>query len=209
MVAEQATRHVADVQFQQRVVVRRVGERIAAAPAVFQLKIDVLSGEKLQALVGRQLDLHPHHVVGELVELFHPAWQGFHHDVLGGADLPRLDGHVGQWLGAAEQCAALDFFLVLQRRGLVHAIVERAGQHLALARAAGAVAAAVGQGEAFAQCGLEDGFIVLDGECVPAGLDGDLMRHDVGLKCDEKRLDYHPSGRGFHPCGLRVTDRQR
>jgi len=54
----------------------------------------------------------------------------------------------------------------------VRAVVELAGEYLALAGTAGAVAAAVGEREALAQRRLEDGFVVLDGELVSAGLDG-------------------------------------
>jgi len=144
LVGEQPPRHMANMKFQQRVVVRRIGERKAARLGVLQLEIDVLAGKKLQPLAGRQLDLHQHHVVGALLQFFHPARQRLHHDVLGGADFPGFDGEVGQRFGAAEQCASMRLFLVLQRGGRMLAVIDLAGQHLALAGPAGPVAAAVG-----------------------------------------------------------------
>jgi hypothetical protein len=76
-----------------------------------------------------------------------------------------------------------------------------------LQAAASAVAATVGQRKAFPQRGLEDGLVVVDDELVPAGLNGDLMRHDVGLKCSDKPSDYHLIGRGIYPWLGRVTGR--
>jgi len=43
------------VQLEQRVVVRRVGEREAAPPAVLEQDVDVLPGEVLQAVAGGSL----------------------------------------------------------------------------------------------------------------------------------------------------------
>jgi hypothetical protein len=47
----------------------------------------------------------------------------------------------------------------------------------ALARAAGAVLAAIGQADALADRGLEDRLVALDAEAAPAGLDGDGEGH--------------------------------
>ena len=47
---------------EQRVVVRRIGEREAAPAAVLEQDIDVLSGEKLQAFAGGQLQPDDHDV---------------------------------------------------------------------------------------------------------------------------------------------------
>ena len=45
--------YVPDVQFEQRIVVRRGREREAAAPAVLEQEVDVLAGEEGQLLAGR------------------------------------------------------------------------------------------------------------------------------------------------------------
>ena len=52
-------------------------------------------------------------------------------------------------------------------------------EDFAFATAAGAVTAAVGDGKALAQRGVEYGFIGAHGEYVVAGLDRDLMGHGV------------------------------
>src|SRR5437660_8745505 len=55
-VGKETARHVADVQLEQLVGMRRRGERKTAALAVLQQQVDVLAGEKLQSLVGGQLE---------------------------------------------------------------------------------------------------------------------------------------------------------
>ena len=175
--------------------------------AVLQLKVDVLAGQELQSFVGGQLDLDRHHIVRTFLQLFHPTGQGFHHDILGGADFLGFDRQVGQRLGAAKQRPTLCLFFVLQGIGRMDAVVELAGQDLAFAGTAGAIAASVWERKAFAQRSLENGFVVVDGEMMPAGLDGNLIRHDVSLKYGDKPSDYRSSGQGFYPCRERVTGR--
>ena len=67
-VGEEAAGHVPDVQLEQRVVVRRGGEREAAAMPVLQQEVDVLPGEVLQPLVRRKLELHDRDVGRRLVD---------------------------------------------------------------------------------------------------------------------------------------------
>ena len=64
IVGEHAARHVADVQFERAFLVRRGGDRVAAALAVAQQEFDILAGQELQALGGRQLQPDHDHVVG-------------------------------------------------------------------------------------------------------------------------------------------------
>ena len=94
---------VADVQFEQRVVVRRIRKREAAAATVFQQEVDVLPGEELQPLVRGQLELDDRHIGGRLVDRFDAARQLANADVACLAHLPHLDHEVGQRLRAAEQ----------------------------------------------------------------------------------------------------------
>ena len=75
VVGERAAGHVAHVDLQELVVVRRVRHREAAPRAVLQEELDVLPGKELQALVRRQLEVHDHHVVGDALELVHAAGQ--------------------------------------------------------------------------------------------------------------------------------------
>ena len=67
-----------------------------------------------------------------------------------------------------------------ERLLLVRAVDDAAFEHPALARAAGAVAAAVGQADALADRGLQDRLVALDAEGLAARLDGDGERHGMG-----------------------------
>src|SRR6266511_2292794 len=69
LTAEQATRYVAHMQFEQRVVFGRGSKRKAPPPAVLEQEVDVLPGEILQALVRRQLERHNRDVGRDLVDL--------------------------------------------------------------------------------------------------------------------------------------------
>jgi len=80
-------------------------------------------------------------------------------------------------VGDAEQRQPARLLFGRQRGIGMLAVIDLALEQLALAAAAGAVAAAIGQALAFAQCGNEDGLVGLDAEAVAAGPDGDLMGH--------------------------------
>ena len=174
VVGEQAAGNVADVQLQEFVVVRRVGEREAAPLAVLEQDVDVLPGEELQAFVGRQLQMQYHHVVGDFFHFLHAAGHGFDRDVARSAHFLALDHHVGERLGGAEQGHSGVFFVFGKSTLLVTTVIHPAFQDFALAAAAGAVAAAIGQGESFAQPGFQQGFVLLGLILVVAGFDGDL-----------------------------------
>ena len=107
----------------------------------------------------------------------HAAGELLDRDVLDRADRPDLDRQIGERLGDAEQGVARGALVLGQRGVLVLALVDAAGEKLALARAARAVAAAVGEVVALAQGGREHRFPFGNLENVPARLDGDLMRH--------------------------------
>ena len=80
---------------------------------------------------------------------------------------------VSGWRAAGERLAG-GLLGIVQRALLVLAVLELAGAQHALARAARAVAAAVGQADALAQRRLEDGLPGRDGERVAARLESDL-----------------------------------
>ena len=67
MVGEFATRHVANVQLHAGAAcdqgVRCIGHGVAAARAIAQQKVNVLSCAELEAVVGGQLQLDHHHIV--------------------------------------------------------------------------------------------------------------------------------------------------
>lgn len=126
-IGEEAAGNVAHVQFQQRVGVRRRGQRKAAAMAVLQQEVDVLAGEELQPLVGGQLQRDDGHIGGRLVDRFDPTGQALDRNVAGTAHLAHFDRQVGLGSRAAEQRVPHAFFVVGERRGLVDAVVDVAG----------------------------------------------------------------------------------
>jgi len=149
----------------------RVGEGVGAACAVLEQDVDVLAGEELQALAGGQLQVEHRDIFRRGFDFFHPARHGLDRDVLRAAGFARFDDDVRLRLGAAEQRHPGELFGFLQRAFLVVAEIDRAFQNLALACAAGAVAAAVRQQEALAQGGVEYGFPFHDRDRM-------LARHD-------------------------------
>ena len=160
MVGELAAGHVAHVQFDRRraaQVVRRIGHAVAAPGAVAQDELDVLSGAVLQVLVGRQLQAQHGHVGGGPVDAQHAAGQLEHRVFAGAGHAARFDDAVGLRRGAAGEDEAGLLLGHRQRLVLVRAVDHAAFEQPALARAAGAVAAAVGQADALADGGRQDG----------------------------------------------------
>ena len=62
MVGEAAARNVANMQLHELLVVRRVAHRKTAPRAVAQKYVQILSGDKLEALGGRQLEIKNDHI---------------------------------------------------------------------------------------------------------------------------------------------------
>ncbi len=183
---------MADVQLQQGIVVRRIGQREAALPAVLEQDVDILSGEELQAFAGRQFQVDCHDVGRQPFDLLDARGQGLDRDVACRAKLPALQRQIGLCPGAAEECQAVGLFRVAERLRLCLPIVDAAGEHFPLARTAGAIAAAVGQGQALAQRGVEDRFVGLGGKLPAARPDGNLVAHlypkDVGYNAGVQNI---------------------
>ena len=100
-----AARHVPDMQFQQVVVMRCIGERETAGLAVFHQDIDVLAGTEKQPLGGRDLELEDGNIMDAHNRL-HPARQGLDLDGLGRRDFGHFDSHVALRFGTAQQGVA-------------------------------------------------------------------------------------------------------
>src|SRR5574343_740455 len=177
LVGELAARYVADMQLQQRIVVRRIGQRETALLAVLEQDVDILAGEELQAFAGRQAQVQLDDVRRQAFQFFDARGQGFDRDLRARGDLLALNDQVGLRLGAAIKRQAGGFFVVLQGVRLGLAVVYAAGLDMPLAGAAGAVLAAVRHGQALAQCGVEYGFVGLGHKLAAAWLDGDLVAH--------------------------------
>ena len=172
VVGELPAGDVAHVDLDQFGIVRRVAHREAAARAITQQELEVLAGEELQLFTRRELELQHDHVVGELLQAVHAAGQGLHLDVAGLADHARFERAVGQGRGLAEQRLAVFALGGRQRLFLVLAVVDRAGDDRPLARAAGAVFAAVGNHQAGTDGGRQDGFVVFGRESLAARGEG-------------------------------------
>src|SRR5262249_14893451 len=91
---------------------------------------------------------------------------------------------------AGEDEAGL-FLLDRQRLVLMRAVDHAAFEQAALARAARAIAAAVGQAHARADGGGQDGLVALDVEAAPGGLDGDVETHDGARRRRPRKLGRH------------------
>jgi hypothetical protein len=166
---------MADVQFEVVGAGRGVGDREAAALAVGEQEVDVLAGDELEFLGGRQLDLEDDHVIGTRTSFC--TRQGSFLTWMSPARLTWRTSTTRSERGGrstAGPCRrALGGGGWIRKRP-----IHLAGQHLALAHPAGAVAAAVGKQQAGGQGGFENGFVSRGGEFESAGLEGDLERHD-------------------------------
>jgi hypothetical protein len=188
MVGELAAGHVAQVQLDhghagggQRV--RRAGHAVAAAAAVAQDDLDVLARVVLDDVVGGQLQAHAHHVVRQALQLGHARGHLLDRESPRVRDLARLQHHVALRHAAAGQHVAGGFFLGRERLALVRAMPDVARDLLALARAAGAVLAAVGQADALADAGRQHRLAGVGLEGAAAGLHGDGVGHGLGYPC--------------------------
>ena len=99
---EPAAGHVTDVQLQQGVVVRGVGQRKLRLPPSAE-DVDVLSGEELQALAGRQFRWIATDVDLPAVRFLDPRGQGPGQDFASRAELPAFQRQIGARCGATEE----------------------------------------------------------------------------------------------------------
>ena len=182
VVGELAAGHVAQVQFHRRLAglrVRGIGHGIAAAVAVAQQKFHILTRVVLKGVAGRQLQPQHDHVVRHAFERTHAHRHFFDGECTRFGDLARFQYHVAVRHAAAGEHIAGGFFIGAQRFGLVSAVGHTARQQFALARAAGAVFAAIGQTNALANASGQNGFIGLGFKDASAGLNGDGECHTV------------------------------
>jgi hypothetical protein len=143
----------------------RIGHAVAAPRAVAQDELDVLAGAVLEVLVGRQLHAQHDHVGRRALDAHHAAGHLQHRVLAGAGHGARLDHAVGLRRGAAGQDPAGLFLVGSAPCSWCAPWITRPGQQAALARAAGAVAAAVGQADALADGRGQDRFVAVDAEC--------------------------------------------
>jgi hypothetical protein len=179
---ELATRYAADVQLQQAVVVRRIGERERPSLAVLEQDVDVLAGEKLQTLAARQSQFNDHHVRSRAQEPVYARRQGTDRYVGERADFPALDAEVGSRRGAAEEGEAGKPVGFAQNGSRRVAVRHLAAENPTATAAADAIAAAVGKVQPLPECGSEDAFVRGDGEGMPARLYNHLVIHCLSVR---------------------------
>ncbi|MPN32280.1 hypothetical protein SDC9_179758 [bioreactor metagenome] len=165
------------MQLEQRIVMRGVRQREAALFAILEQDVDVLAGEELQALAGRQAQVQFDDIRGQFFKFFDARGQCLGRNLVGRGDLPAFDAQVGLGPGAAVERHAGGLFRIRQGVRLGLPVVYEAGLDVSLASATGAILAAVGHGQALTQCRVEQGFIGFRSELAAARLDGDLIAH--------------------------------
>src|SRR5471030_561719 len=179
LVGEQAAGQGADVQRERFVSFRRGVHAVAAALAVAQHEFDILAGAVLQLFMGRQLQRDDDHVRRQLLDAAHARRHFLDREVAAAGHFARLDHQVAVRGGAAEQRVAQRLFLRRQRALLVRLVADRAGHDLALAGAAGAVLAAVGQADAGPHGRRQHGVVGVAIELMAAGLYSYVERHTI------------------------------
>ena len=131
VVGELATGHVTDVQFHR--ASRCIGHRVAAACAVAQQELHILTRVVLEIVVGGQLQLHHHHIVGFFLQADHTHREFTNGESPRLGHLARLQHHIAVGLCAAGQHHAGRFFLSAKSFALVRTMRDRARYFFAFA----------------------------------------------------------------------------
>ncbi len=175
MIGEGPARDMADMQFDERIVVGGVGDGEGPLAPVREYEVQILAGEELQALALRQLEPEAHDIVVELFLALHPTRQEPRLDLTGAAHLFHSQRQVSQGHRLTGETGPLR----TSRQGLDlgAGIGDLAGHQGRGTGPALAVAATVGEPDALAQGGREEGLTRLGGKAPVAGLGADGETH--------------------------------
>ena len=154
-----------------------VAHAVGTARAIAQDEFNVLPCVILHHIVGRQLQLDPHHIMREFLQRHHAARHFFDGESAGFGDLLGFKHHIRQRFGAAREHIAIGLLFRRERFGLMRSMLNLTRELLAFAAAASAVFAAVGQANALADTGCEDALIRIDHKAAATGFDEDVERH--------------------------------
>ncbi len=179
---EPATCHAADMQLQDAVVVRRIGEREGSPLAVLEQDVHVLAGEELQPLAARQAQLDDHHIWSGKEQPVYARRQRADGYVGERVDLPAFDAEVGVRRGATEERESGQTIGVAENRARGAAVGHLTAQDATAAAAADAVAAAIRQVQTLPECGREDALARCDGEGMTARLEHHLVIHCLSVR---------------------------
>jgi len=144
--------------------------------------VDILTRPELDRRI--QLDLNAANVMRQLLEIRDPPLERLDGDGLG-QDLfvviQQIDRQIVEGLGPAHQDLAAVAFAVVQREGRIFQHLDLAVDQHAFAGRTLAFLAAVRQRDALAECGVEDGFILVHLEFHTHGLQpyGVNLSHSV------------------------------
>ena len=187
MVGEAAAGYMPDMQLNEFIIMWRIGHGETAAGAIAQQEIQILTGQKLQPLGGRQLQSQHDDIVGQAFQLMHPRRQCFHLNVTGLAHLACFDHHIRQATRLAEQHRTIGFFALGQSLFGAVAVIHAAFNQLPFAGATGAIAAAIGQHQSGVERGGKNGFVSGSRELMAGVANLYLMGHVVLEKKKRKR----------------------
>ena len=176
---EIAAADIANVQFNEVIIMRRIGNGKRTWCMVLEEHINVLAGKKLQAFRFGHFQINADDVMCQVFKLVYTAGQGSDLDVPGRIHFTDLDGQVTAWSCLAKQRLVTAGIIGIQRRWQSVMIVNRSADDIAHAGAALSIAAAIGQYNALTQCGIEHRLGWLDVKGMTAGLYGNLIGHVV------------------------------
>jgi hypothetical protein len=127
----------------------------------------------------RQLQRQHRHVGRRPLDRRDAAGHLARREVPESCDLPHFEHKVGARLGAAQKRHSSNPLVAAQRRRRVRALLDLPLQYPGLARAAGAVLAAVRQADAAAQCRIEDVVCRFGRKLAARGPYQDFERHKI------------------------------
>ncbi len=102
LVSKQATFHITNMQFDEFVIMRCIGNGKRTWFVIADQYVYILAGEKLHALGSRNLEVNADDVMGQMLEFFDTARQGLDLDITGCIDFTNLDGQITGWMRLTE-----------------------------------------------------------------------------------------------------------
>src|SRR5450830_1056933 len=170
---------MADVQGDRAAVLRCIGHAVAAALAVAQHELDILSGAVVQAFGRWQLQGQDHHIGRDFFDAGHARWHFLDRIIAAARHHARLNDEVGIAGSTAEQRVASGHFVRRECTLLVRLMLYAAGHDLALAGTASTIFTAIRQAHAGAYRRCQHGFVRFAAELLAAGLNSHLKSHTI------------------------------
>jgi hypothetical protein len=119
-----------------------------------------------------------HNVVGQVLDVFSPAWQAFYSDALASLDFTGADHQVTLRMRLADD-NLIACVLISKRIGFAVRVLHMTRKQCRKAGTASTIAAAIGQADTLVQRRVEDGFTGFNAKVMLTVLDPDLECHAV------------------------------